>query len=54
MFTFNRWTSDVKSAAGAFQKIDIDAAAYIDNIIIGGTTVGKRIENINNKNKKVT
>ena len=54
LFTFNRLAPGVKSAPGAFQQImdtmlvDIeDAAAYIDDIIIGGTTMENHFENVN-------
>lgn len=46
LFIFNRLAPDVNSAPGAFQKIlntmlagTEDAAAYIDDIIVGGTVV---------------
>lgn len=54
LYTFNRLAPGVKSAPGAFQQImDAmltgvdDAAAYIDDIIIGGSTVEKHLENVN-------
>ncbi|XP_046803787.1 uncharacterized protein K02A2.6-like [Lucilia cuprina] len=54
LYTFNRLAPGVKSAPGAFQEImDTmlmgidDAATYIDDIIIGGSTVQKCLENVN-------
>ncbi|XP_037820141.1 uncharacterized protein K02A2.6-like [Lucilia sericata] len=53
LYTFNRLAPGVKSAPGAFQQlmdtmligID-DTAAYIDDIIVGGKTVEKHIDNV--------
>ncbi|XP_054746169.1 uncharacterized protein K02A2.6-like [Anastrepha obliqua] len=53
LFTFNRLAPGIKSAPGAFQQImDTilagidDTVAYIDDIIIGGATFEKHVENL--------